>query len=858
VFEVRALDVLDGRRVVTISGYFDDLDSAVKGIITVSIAGASGIYVTLNPVNPALLARAANRMRIVKSGETTGDREIVRRRWLLVDCDPDRPSGISSTEEEKMRASARALEVRDALSRRGWPEPILADSGNGFHLLYRIDLPTDDGGLVKRVLESLAFHHSGGGVKVDVSVHNAARICKLYGTVARKGDSTATRPHRLSHLVEEPALGMEIVPRELLEALASEIPKPASGRKRNGTSSSFDLERWIADHGLAVGGPEPWQDGRKWIFSACPFDPSHTNRSAYIVQHASGVIAAGCHHASCQGKVWRDLRLLYEPGAYDERRGGEQGDGSAEEPPRDGVGASEDIDWPEMKPLPIALPDVPTMPRGLLPESLRSWLVDAAERLQVPLEMVAAPAIVTAGSVIGRSVAIRPKRQDDWLVVPNLWGAIVGRPGMLKTPAVREAMRFISALAAKASEEHREAMKAAKLEQEMIKLKIEELKNRATRKGGDPEAVKGELAALYEARDAALPIEKRYVTQDATVEKIGELLRDNPRGILMERDELAGWLRLLDRPGREGEREFYLESWDGTNSFVFDRIVRGTVPIAALALSILGTIQPSKLRAYITDAVNEGRGDDGLLQRFQLLVWPDAPSEFENVDRWPETRAREIARRVFIELDKIEGQKIGAHAERGGGSNEIPFLRFDDEAQELFNEWREELERRIRSPEMEATPAYESHIAKFRSLMPSLALVFHLIEVVAGKTTATAVELEPTKKAAAWTDFLDAHARRVYAVELDPMKQPMLALSEKIAAGVIRDGESVRDLYRPQWSDLRTPEAVERGFLALEELGRVRIVELDTAGAPKRIVRLHPRLRKPKNGPEQKTNGGFP
>jgi hypothetical protein len=200
VVELRAFK---GRE--TVSGYYDD---------HVVLAGEAGrledrgysVNVTLNEVDPALLARAANRVRKVYREPTTADSDIVRRCWLPLDFDPMRPSGVSATEAEKKAARLRAIEVREFLRGLGWPEPVVGDSGNGYHLLYRIGLPNDRESteLVKGVLEALAFKFSDEAVEVDTSTCNAARIWKLYGTTARKGDDTEERPHRRSRLLKVP------------------------------------------------------------------------------------------------------------------------------------------------------------------------------------------------------------------------------------------------------------------------------------------------------------------------------------------------------------------------------------------------------------------------------------------------------------------------------------------------------------------------------------------------------------------------------------------------------------------------------------------------------------------------------
>jgi len=206
VTELRALGVSDTRyrKPHTVSGYYDDWGKLAEAAMQLD-HDARGVYVVLNPVNPALLSRAKNRVRNVDREPLTSDTDIIKRRWLPIDCDPVRPSGISSSDVEHAAAIARAKSIRDTLYFEGWPDPILADSGNGAHLLYRIDEPADDGGLTQRTLQGLAARFSNGAVAVDTMTFNPARIWKLYGTTARKGDNTSERPHRISCILEVPS-----------------------------------------------------------------------------------------------------------------------------------------------------------------------------------------------------------------------------------------------------------------------------------------------------------------------------------------------------------------------------------------------------------------------------------------------------------------------------------------------------------------------------------------------------------------------------------------------------------------------------------------------------------------------------
>jgi replicative DNA helicase len=229
VTELRALDVVTPsfRRPHTVSGYFDSdhLEDMARHALELS-GDARGVYFTFNPLKKDLLSRRCN--RVVDAADATPDNDALVRRWLFIDFDPHRVSGVSASDEEKARAWAKAVDVRAYLGGLGWPAPVVGDSGNGYHLFYRVDLPADDGGLVQRALHALADRFDDGFVHVDRSVHNPARITKLYGTLARKGDSTPQRPHRWSGLLEVPEL-KRAVPLDKLAALAALAPAPPEG-----------------------------------------------------------------------------------------------------------------------------------------------------------------------------------------------------------------------------------------------------------------------------------------------------------------------------------------------------------------------------------------------------------------------------------------------------------------------------------------------------------------------------------------------------------------------------------------------------------------------------------------------------
>jgi P4 family phage/plasmid primase-like protien len=317
VIEVRAL-----AETCTHSGYFTDSTALARCAEALDTDPAvQGIYVTLNEVNPALLARRANRikMHLSRSDATTGDADIIRRRWLPIDIDPVRPGGVSSTDIEHDRALGKSDEIAEWLAGLGFPGPVRGDSGNGAHLLYRIDLPNDESSknLVKQCLVTLDVLFSDPLVSVDAANYNTGRIWKLYGTMARKGDHTAERPHRRSRILSVPD-SLHVVMAEQLHNLASQLPtgdqvQADSPVEMKGYKNILDLPDWLNEHGIAVKSEKPYQDGRIYLLDTCPFSPAHKN-GAYAIRFANGAIFAGCHHASCGGgkQRWKELRERYE------------------------------------------------------------------------------------------------------------------------------------------------------------------------------------------------------------------------------------------------------------------------------------------------------------------------------------------------------------------------------------------------------------------------------------------------------------------------------------------------------------------------------------------------------------------
>lgn len=489
-------------------------------------------------------------------------------------------------------------------------------------------------------------------------------------------------------------------------------------------------------------------------------------------------------------------------------------------------------DWPAPVPLPAG-PSVEAFDPIMLAETVRPWIMDIAERLQCPPDYPAAAFLVAFGSLVGRQVGIRPKRHSDWCEVPNLWGCIVGPPGTLKTPAVAEIMRPLKALEAQTMEEHRAARLKSAAAQIVAKAQgktAEKEIEKAVKSGNTLKAQAMAEDLLQAEDDAAAPPCRRYICNSTTIEKLGELLTTTPSGLLILRDELAGFLRSLEKQGYEEARAFYLEAWNGMQGFTYDTIKRGTVAIPRVTVSIFGTIQPGPLAAYLRENCRHG-GQDGLVPRFQLMVYPDPAREWRNVDRWPNTSAREAADELIRWANQLDIHALGAVCEDGS----IPYIRFSEEAQRDFDVWHAELEGRLRGNALH--PILLEHLNKYRGLVPALSLLLHLAERKPGPVSAKALAM-----ALAWAEYLESHARRVYSLFLRSDDDAARMLVAKLEAGAVPSPFTERDIKRKAWGGLDDTN-IGPALEVLQELGYIRkerVAAGAAGGRPTFRYHLHP------------------
>ena len=495
--------------------------------------------------------------------------------------------------------------------------------------------------------------------------------------------------------------------------------------------------------------------------------------------------------------------------------------------------------WTIPREIKADLPPAPSfVASDLLPKVLGDFVLDEADRMPCPPDYIAAAAMVLLGSLIGASCGIKPKTRDDWLVVPNLYGAVVGDPSAKKSPALGIVTRLIDRLEKAEAKKHVQAMAAYDAELMAFEARQATLKAEMKSAASLPDGAARMAAAVESMKSLVAPSKpqvRRLKTNDGTVEKIGELLTTNPNGLLVYRDELMGLLSSWEKDGHEGDRTFYLEAWNGTGSYCVDRIGRGSTTIENHCLSVFGGIQPDLLERYLAD-ISAKLDNDGRIQRFQVLTFPEKV-EWEWRDRCAAAGTREAVQTVFEKLAELDPLAVGASP--ADAYSKMPFFRFSDEAQALFIDWCTELNTGLIPSEQD--PMLKQHLGKYEKLFCSLALILHLVEGGGER-----VSLTNARRAAAWCEYLRGHARRVYGlVEASKVTSANL-IAKRIIAGRLTNGFTVRDVMRKQWTRLTTTTDVERALAVLEEHGWVQSIESDTSaagGRPTIRYTINPRIK---------------
>lgn len=657
-----------------IAGWFDNIDVALKIIRELDdVEMPAGIFASLNPCIAALTARANNRLK--PAVKRTCDSDIQGLRHLLIDIDPKRPAGVGATDQEKEAAKQVALSISRGLKERGWSEPLFADSGNGYHLIYKIDLPNCSNSidLIKGVLTALNRKYSTDVVSVDTSVFNPSRISKIYGTIARKGDSTTDRPHRKSGIIslpESPQTVSEDLLRSIAESSGHDDPKKmASFIKKTG--HQLDVAAYLTQYGVETIKLKRNGKSTLYVLRQCIFNPDHKPGKAAIGQTDDGKLFYQCFHNSCQNRTWHEARKKISGDAPLLIEGRDRHRSSIL--PTDRLDDHASSGWDLARDL---FPRI-DFPWRVFPDDIAISLQQLARsHATSPLSLPGA-AIAIFSSLLGSTVCVSPK--SSWCEPLIFWFIDIRPSGSGKTPSTRALFSVLYV-----------AQKMADLQ---FKTRQEEW-----------------LATQPRVKGPAPAKPRSYFVTDLTLEGLRNSISGHG-GLVVVLDELSAFLTAQNQYKSKGsDRESWLCLWDG-HPF---RVLRAgeSFTVNGARVNICGGIQPLVWQRIF--------GSEKGLYLCDGTVFRFLPT-FEADRAYPLTREpwdnekREIWERMLIRT------KTWADQNTMGADWKSAKLCLSEEAQNYFFDWRN----RIHEQKSDLPDQLKGFIPKITSYALRLSGILH-------------------------------------------------------------------------------------------------------------------------------------
>jgi hypothetical protein len=880
VIEFRALGVVDNSKypAFTVSGYYDfDHLSDMAKVCLHWTRLAEGCYFTLNPVLPDLLARAANRV-VKRPKHTTTDAEILHRRHLVFDADPVRPAGVSATKEEKDLARSRIQNLVGHLTELGWPQPIPADSGNGFHALYAIDLPRDDGGLVERVLKSADHGFSDGHVHIDPKLFNPARIIKLYGSIARKGDHTPTRPHRYSQVLKVPQ-DLLVVPVDLLEAFAEEPARKNATviQVPKGEPIAESAEISGAPHRSALpGGTEAEKRARAYVF-APEFPESIEGQDGHgRLYHVACILVDGFGLGREQARPifeeWN--RLKARPPETDKQVAHKLDDAMKNHPVPSCslLNARRSTKEPHPDRVPSEYPSLApgrwVMATDRDPANYGQIVDDCGDSARVHF---VSPAGYEADALISKSqlrnmdgTELSETASRDWLPLryadppqPLPFPVEVFPVALQKycqqvAESTRAPVDFVGTVMLVAAgaaigqsvnlRVKRTWLQApllygilvappGKMKSPVISRVVAPLRDIDHRLRTESEEARKQWEEDKKAdKDPdgppadPEPPRLRLVVKDITREALAVLLADNPRGLLCDPDEASGWVAAFNEYKAKGgaDRQFWLSNWSSEPISVDRKGGRESINVPSPLVAVLGGLQPDMLTC-LSDRKNR---NDGFLDRILFSY----PGTFPR-QRWSETEVSEEVESDWADvIEVLHAQTMTMRAEDNKLSPHQ--VTFTEHAKEGWVEWYDAHADEMEDPGLAERQAGQwskmrNHAARFALILSRLRIACDPVPPEDPSACGDPTCLPPV-------DVVDVRG----AIELvNYFKSHLLRVSHQMTSGIgsgnakaVIDWIKRNEVYAFRESEVRAhlrrfrdqPQALAAALKALSALGVVR------------------------------------
>ena len=721
-------------------GFFDNMEMMIDELTKVndgrhealrngrSQAEYIGMYHTLNPIsNTELLTSSYNKLQWAGKGSSTKDVDISCIRWLLIDADPERSTGASSSNEELAKANAAINEAVEYLEKEFHFEPyIVAMSGNGFHALYKLpDLDIKHAKTNHKILAELQEKCTIDGMSIDQTVFNPSRISKIYGTWARKGDQVQklTRVHRLAEILGSPCNEVSLEtylsatkkydkPEAKAEEpnktiLDSSMEKPEDSNmfltrdpgtqiptaNKNIEHRSFSLENSLTEKHVLFK-VIPGADHIKYILYNCPWQEQHTGGAqtsqleSAVIQHDSGLITYNCFHSHCKGRSWHDVKSALgietqsslpvtcytcgEPICFDNANQRLNIDKSIHICNKN-IAPEYVIDEAMEELNTYEKTKTPSFPINAFPLEIQALMECASENLGMPPDWACSTVLATVSAALGNNV--RFSIEDEWKGFAPLWFANVGWPGLGKTPIMAQLIKPLDDLEDLSREQYQREMVQHSIamldyENDLSIYKSQKRSGKATQAPIEP----------------SKPGEIKYQISDTTMECVVNILSDNPRGVLLVKDEILGWVKGFNqyKKGDGPEKQFWLECWN-SGRYRVDRVSKPSQLLVNPYIPVIGGIQPAVL-----SQLKGADQDDGFFERF-ILVWPDLAS-------FDKTKV-EIAR-VDPDLKVFYARMLEAlyqlHKTPEGQPWDIPVK---GEALEIFYDFRREMRQHALNPD---------------------------------------------------------------------------------------------------------------------------------------------------------------
>lgn len=480
---------------------------------------------------------------------------------------------------------------------------------------------------------------------------------------------------------------------------------------------------------------------------------------------------------------------------------------------------------------PIKAPEynLPKMDEHYFHPEVWSWVKRNSDKLNVSPEMVAIPLFTLIAGLISRRFSVTPKMNDkSFKVYPNLWGIIIAPPGSKKSPAMNQSYKFISKLQNLEIKSFKMVEDEFKAQQDFLKgeLKTIEQKIRKTKNEIDIPELEAEKNKIEEELNKSSPSCLRKVVNSTTIEKLIQTLQEQNAGLIVFRDELAGFFEQFKKSGHETDRQFYLEGWNGNNSFFHDTVSRGTDYVEKVCLTILGSTQPSIIKEILKQAQFANK-EDGFLQRFQLAVYPNDNISPKFKDVYYDSSYDETIEKVITHFFYLK--------------NEVDIVYSNDSiAYKIYSDYFDALEREIFN---EKNDSVKAHFSKFNKLTPALSLIFELVdEFLNNRDSNHLISNKSMELAIKWTNFLKSHARKIYNTDYSFQTVSAHALAIKIIEEKVKSGDSIRDIYKNGWSHLKDQIEVETAAKILEKHNWLTISETKGVGRPSVKISLNEEL----------------